>query len=107
MNGFPKTLSTKEDYEYIRQNFPEEQWKPAWQALLDERKNWFKTGDLEKEEDGIVDELHKVESEPDMTDPTGKKRKYYQMELQTDPNCRLKQLGFTVSEVEKALGLKK
>ena len=29
--------------------------------------------------------------------------KYVQLELQTDPGCRLKQLGFTVDYVEKAI----
>lgn len=30
MVGFPKHLNTKEDYMYIKENFPTEQWKPYW-----------------------------------------------------------------------------
>lgn len=27
MVGYPKSLKTKEDYEYVRNNFPKEMWK--------------------------------------------------------------------------------
>lgn len=99
MKGFPKTLSTKADYEYVKENFPEEQWKPAWQRLLDERKNWFPIGEVESMEAGMTDELHKVEESSDYEGNTI----YTQYKLQTDPNCTLKRLGFTVKEVEQAL----
>lgn len=99
MKGFPKTLSTKQDYEYVRENFPAEQWKPRWQNLLDERKNWFPTGQIESKEAGITDETHKVE---ELEDGNGSKI-YIQMELMDDPNCKLFRLGFTVAEVEEAL----
>lgn len=99
MKGFPKTLNTKEDYEYIRANFPKEEWVPSWQRLLDERQNWFPTGYLDSKEAGATDELHKV-SEEMQYDGTVK---YVQLELQTDSGCRLKQLGFTVDYVEKAI----
>ena len=99
MKGFPKTLNTKEDYEYIRANFSKEEWVPAWQRLLDERQNWFPTGYLDSKEAGKTDELHKVSEEMQYDGTT----KYVQLELQTDPGCRLKQLGFTVDYVEKAI----
>lgn len=100
MKGFPKYLNTKADYEYIKENFPKEQWQPHWQSLLDERKNWFPTGQVESEEAGITDDTHKVVKYEDMDGGTAT---YTQMELQDDPHCTLFQLGFTVEEVEAAL----
>jgi hypothetical protein len=101
MKVFPKFLNTKADYEYIKNNFPAEQWNPCWQHLLDERKNWFPTGSVESEEAGIIDATHKVvkyESDGVVI--------FTQMELQDDPNCNLYRLGFTVEEVEAALASK-
>ena len=39
MRGYPKNLNTKKDYEYVRANFPAEEWKPDWQKLLDTMKD--------------------------------------------------------------------
>ena len=52
MKGFPKHLNTKADYEYIRRAFPESQWKPCWQALLDSAYDWFTVFELESKEIG-------------------------------------------------------
>ena len=41
MVGYPKSLKTKEDYEYVRNNFPKEMWKKDFQALLDSSYDWF------------------------------------------------------------------
>ena len=41
MQGFPKTLNTREDYEYVRLNFAKELWAPEFQALLDSNYGWF------------------------------------------------------------------
>lgn len=100
MRGFPKTLNSKADYEYIKDNFLAEQWKPEWQALLDSRMDWFNTGEVKKGK-GITDETHKVvEAEPV---EEGGETIYYQFELRENPNCKLLTLGFTVAEVETAL----
>ena len=101
MYGYPKRLNTKKDYISVKENFPKEQWSKDWQALLDSRMNWFVTGELEREAYGITDETHKVIKE----DPMGEEgeTKYYQAELQEDPNCKLFKLGLTVEEVEEAL----
>lgn len=99
MKGFPKYLNTKEDYEYIRANFSEDQWKPAWQKLLDEQKNWYPTGDLASKEVGLTDDTHRI-SEEQQTDGTVK---YIQLEYQDDPGCKLARLGMTKDYVEKVL----
>lgn len=100
MRGFPKTLNSKTDYIYIKENFSAEQWKPAWQALLDSRLDWFNMGEVEQEK-GITDKTHKVvESEP--VGESGA-TVFYQFELRENPTCKLLKIGFTVEEVEEAL----
>ena len=41
MKGIPKHLNTKFDYEYIRKNFPKEQYIPFFEDLLKSRTAWF------------------------------------------------------------------
>ena len=101
MQGFPKWLNTREDYIYVKENFPPEQWKPVFQSLLDERMQWLNTGLLKNEADGVNDETHKVVGgDSDMPDTPAQ---YYQYEFKEDPNCRMFKLGFTVDEVEQLL----
>ena len=100
MVGFPKTLNSKFDYAFIRDNFPPEQWKPAFQALLDERMQWFNTGKLDGPDKGITDSTHKVVENPASN---GQPVEYYQYELQEDPACKMFRLGFTADEVNEVL----
>jgi hypothetical protein len=98
MRGNPKHLNTKFDYEYIKnQNLSG--WQQQYQALLDNRLNWFKTADLAPEDAGVTDATNRVRTETDLDGTTIK----YQQELQEDPNCKLFRLGFTQSEVEAVL----
>lgn len=104
MKGFPKHLNTKADYEYIRRAFPESQWKPCWQALLDSAYDWFTVFELESKEIGEeIEGKARILTETD--DATGKER-YFQSYMQMNPNCRLLKLGFTEDEVKKVLGIK-
>jgi len=101
MKGFPNTLSSKEDYIYIKENFPAEQWKPHWQDLLDSRMDWFWVENLPTGKEGIVDATHKVE----VMEPTeeGKELGYAQYEMKENPMAKIFRIGFTVEEVERAL----
>lgn len=101
MVGLPKWLNTREDYLYVKDNFPREQWEPVFRALLDERMAWLNVGRLESEAQGIINETHKVVLCGD--DMPGGEIQYYQYEYREDPNCRLLQLGFTVEEVQQLL----
>ncbi len=94
MVGFPTALNTKADYEYVRKNFPAEQWKPVYQALLDTMYEWFNTGTTDTETN---DDTHKVVTDQQ----TGKK---YQYEKKLNPDCKLMRLGYTESEVKEILG---
>ena len=99
MVGFPKHLNTKEDYMYIKENFPTEQWKPYWQALLAESKNWFCVGTLKSKDEGMEDSTHKIVESESMDGGT----EYYQYEYKDDPASDFFRLGFTKKEVSAAL----
>ena len=100
MIGFPKNLNSKFDYEYIRGNFPKEKWIGLFQNLLNERMQWFNIGKLDKKEDGITDDTHKIIENQEQGEQLAE---YYQYELKEDQNCQLYKLGFTVKEVESIL----
>ena len=101
MKGYPSQLNSKEDYLYVRENFPREQWLPDFQALLDSYRDWFFVAHLERKEDGITDETHKVvesQGEDEEAAPT-----YDQYEFRENPTAKLFRLGFTVAEVEELI----
>ena len=98
MRGFPKHLNSKADYEYIRSNFDESQWKPCWQELLDNKYQWFSTGNVEKG-GGTTDATHKVITSKDMDGNDV----YTQYEYRENPLCDMNRLGFTEEEVKAAL----
>lgn len=104
MKGFPKHLNSKFDYYYIKENFPAKKWKPKWQQLLDERYRWTDTGTLEKEEDGIVDETHRVSSYTTTNQETGEEvTVWVQQEYKANPVADFWTMNFTEEEVLKAL----
>jgi len=101
MRGFPKHLNTRADYEYVRAAFPPEQWRPAFQRLLDERWSWLPCGPLSASDQGVTDQSHRVVEIYDDAGRTLVSR--VQEEYREDPNAVIFRLGFTVEEVEKLL----
>ncbi len=97
MVGYPKFLNTKEDYEFVRANFPKEEWESDFKALLNERYEWFNLGEIEGE--GVTDDTHKV-VEDKQDDGTVVR---YQYEYKENENARIYRLGYTVEEVESIL----
>ena len=97
MVGYPKFLNTKEDYEFVRANFPKEEWESDFKALLNERYEWFNLGEIEGE--GVTDDTHKV-VEDKRDDETVVR---YQYEYKENENARIYRLGYTVEEVENIL----
>lgn len=95
MHGFPKHLNSKFDYEYIRNNFPKEQWAPLFEELLAGQKVWVCTAELTDNATGITDETHKVVESTDTTGATTK----YQYEYVDDTNCLMVRLGYTEEEI--------
>nr|DAK69332.1 MAG TPA: Class III extradiol dioxygenase [Caudoviricetes sp.] len=94
MVGYPKYLNTKEDYEFVRKNFPKENWSSAFQSLLDTCFEWFNEGEIVG--DGVTDDTHKVVTD----EQSGAK---YQYVYKENPNCRMKQLGYTEDEIKAIL----
>ena len=103
MRGKPHSLNSKADYYYIKENFEKDYWKPLWQNMYDLRMQWMPGELLEKPEDGIVDETHRVvKNENDMGG--GEKTVTYQQETyEENPLSDFVRMGFTVEEVEAAL----
>lgn len=93
MKGYPAILNTRQDYEYVRLNFPKEMWKKDFQALLDIVHEWFFVKFLSENEQGIEDETHKIEVDKE----TGVRSQYAYI---FSSNCKLIQLGYTPEEVE-------
>ena len=99
MKGFPKKLNSKEDYYYIKEHFEESQWKPKWEALLSNRKNWFAAKTLKEGAKGRTDSSHYVETykNDDDTEVT------VQYELRDDISSDFFRYHFTEEEVQEAL----
>lgn len=94
MEGYPKHLNSKEDYEYARKNFPKEKWEKSFQSLLDTRFDWFNVG--EAVGDGVTDATHKVLDDEE----TGRK---YQYVFKENPECMMNKIGYTEEEVKDIL----
>lgn len=90
MRGFPKHLNSRADYEYIRQNFPIEKWKPEWDALLDNLQEWYCTGKLNSVDAGVTDDTHRVVT---IAGQGGKNDTYWQHELRRNDSAKLYRLA--------------
>lgn len=95
MVGYPNNLNTKDDYLFVKDNFPSVMWKKDFQALLDSVYEWYNIGEIEKE-NGITDDTHKTVEDVELG-------KVYQYELKENKDCKLYQLGFTVDEIKNII----
>lgn len=91
MVGYPKHLNTREDYEYVRLNFPKEMWEKDFQALLDTQYGWFFIKEVGEDENISLKDNQKLEKSDD--------NKIYLFEYLYNDNCLLKTLGYEESEV--------
>lgn len=98
MHGFPKTLNSKEDYEYIKTNYPESSWKPLFQNLLNTVQDWFYVRKLEDSEE--IPEGNYKTVDADQNDEDQRRSLY---ELKDNPTAKLFRLGYTKSEIEAYL----
>lgn len=101
MKGYPKHLNTKDDYLYVKDNFPREQWVNDFQKLLDSRKDWITTGTVASVEAGVTDATHRVI--PEYAENSAEPTSYAQQELQEIPTAKIFKLGFTVEEVQNII----
>jgi len=102
IKGYPKYLNTKEDYKYIKNYFPSEQWKVSYKILLDDSQKWFREEQLENENDGVNNAISMVRSEREEENGE-EKTKYYQYRFRIDPNCKLLRLGMKIEDIKNAL----
>ena len=99
MQGFPKNINNRNDLDHVKVLFPEDTKKYLNNTLVN-RKIWSYVGDLEKEEDGVVDDTHKVMSNEDTINGTNI---YSQYEL-IDNLDLIKHLDFnSYAELEEYL----
>jgi len=101
MVGYPKHLNSRADYDYVRQNFPAEQWLPSYKSLLTNTEEWFFTKNLNSKAEGIEDDTHKIIVNT-TTAAEGEEavETYAQYELRVNENAKIFRMGFTVQEVE-------
>lgn len=103
MVGYPKHLNTKEDYLYVKNNFPKSIWLDDFKKLLAMHREWFFVKELSTKEEGTEDSTHKV---VDTTEQDGDVTitKYAQFEYKVNPNSKLLSIGFTEEEVKAIIG---
>lgn len=106
MKGFPKHLNTREDYEYVKENFPKDQWLPCFEALLENTENWFFEKNLASKAEGVEDATHKIVETTNSTEE-GAEPTYAQYVLKTDENAKIFRIGYTVAEVQAIIAAAK
>lgn len=94
MYGFPKTLNSRADYDNIINDFGyTAQVKMAYEALRDTDKHYVFDRELATAEPATG-------PEPDYRVVMDQDSRRFQYILVDNPNSKLKQLGFTMTEVE-------
>jgi len=101
MEGYPRALNTKEDYENVRAMFSPDLWKTDWQTLIapENLYAWFPVWELVDNDPGVTDDTHRVVDHGMPGEPGPR----WQEELRENPEARIFQLGFSAAEVEAAL----
>ena len=101
MKGLPKTLNSKQDYLYLKENTSKEYYVPFFQELLDSRFGWYFVENLPTGKEGINDDTHKVVVNEGMGE--NEETIYAQYELKENENAKIFRIGFTVEEVENII----
>ena len=95
MIGFPKHLNSKFDYEYVKDNFPRQEWEHLYKGMLDEEKAWFCVKKLDPNESGYNDTDRKV---IEFLNNEGEIERY-QYEFLNDPNSTMALIGYNKEEI--------
>lgn len=96
-SSYPAELKTREDYEFVRQNFDFSLWKKDWRALLF-CKTWRTTKTSDSLDGLIQDSTHRVIKNQS---PAGVS--YVEQEYVDDPSAKINLFGLTQEEVKQIL----
>jgi len=99
MRGFPKRFNTRQDVLNTLADYPQET-AGHLRRMIDERFNWFITGELAEGEAGRSDDTHRVRED---RDDNGVVTERYQEEWREDPRAQLFRLGLTVADAEQMI----
>lgn len=98
MKGYPKHINTKEDVLNVKEIEPA-RTKIFLQSAIDGREGWYVTAHLSSEEDGLIDDTHRV---VDKSDEEGA-ADWYQEEWGPLPGNLLDRIGLSVAEAEEII----
>lgn len=101
MRGIPTVLNTREDYEYLKENFDKDVWVPKFQELFDTSFMWVFERDLQPNEPDLVDD--NVRKMQVSVDPESGKTVRSIYLFRPNNNCKLLQIGYTREEVENII----
>lgn len=96
-SSYPTELKTREDYDFVRQNFDFSLWKKDWRALLF-CKTWRTVKTSDRLDELVQDSTHRVIKSQSVNGES-----YVEQEYVDDPNAKINLLGMTQDEVKQIL----
>lgn len=99
MKGYPKHMNTKKDVINAMELSPKRTAALLRRAIAG-REGWYTVARLENQEDGVVDDTHRV---VDMGDEDEGVQEWYQQEWGPLPGNKLDRLGLSVTEADELI----
>lgn len=96
-SSYPTELKTREDYDFVRQNFDFSLWKKDWRALLF-CKTWRTVKTSDRLDELVQDSTHRVIKSQSVNGES-----YVEQEYVDDPNAKINLLGMKQDEVKQIL----
>lgn len=96
-SSYPTELKTREDYDFVRQNFDVSLWKKDWRALLF-CKTWRTVKTSDRLDELVQDSTHRVIKSQSVNGES-----YVEQEYVDDPNAKINLLGMKQDEVKQIL----
>lgn len=96
-SSYPTELKTREDYDFVRQNFDFSLWKKDWRALLF-CKTWRTVKTSDRLDELVQDSTHRVIKSQSVNG-----KSYVEQEYVDDPSAKINRFGLTQEEVKQIL----
>lgn len=96
-SSYPTELKTREDYDFVRQNFDFSLWKKDWRVLLF-CKTWRTVKTSDRLDELVQDSTHRVIKSQSVNGES-----YVEQEYVDDPNAKINLLGMKQDEVKQIL----